>query len=254
VANISVTGSVTMPRSARPQAETDLYPPLYRYLTDQGYTVRSEVKHSDVTATKGDDLVIIELKRTFGTALLVQAIKRQKVTPSVYVALPRPKPGKAWTDIKQLLRRLELGLIFVSTGRRGRPVEVVFHPVPFQQRRPRKLRRAFLQEIAGRSADLNVAGMNRRKVMTAYREACLYVACCLDLLGPLSPKQLRALGADPRAQSIVYANMYRWFERVDRGVYALSTRGRQAIAQHSELTDTFRKQIEDAEANKRLPL
>ena len=76
VANISVTGSVTMPRSARPQAETDLYPPLFRYLTDQGYTVRSEVKHSDVTATKGDDLIIIELKRTFGTALLVQAIKR----------------------------------------------------------------------------------------------------------------------------------------------------------------------------------
>ncbi|MFB3880058.1 MAG: DUF2161 family putative PD-(D/E)XK-type phosphodiesterase [Armatimonadota bacterium] len=243
-----------MPRDPRPQAETDLYPPLHRYLTDQGYTVRSEVKHSDITATKDDDLVIIELKRTFGTTLLVQAIKRQKVTPSVYVALPRPKPGKAWTGIKQLLRRLELGLIFVSTGRRGKPVEVVFHPVPFQQQRKKRLKRAYLQEIAGRSADYNVGGMNRRKVMSAYREACLYVACCLDHLGPLSPKQLRALGADPRAQSIVYSDFFDWFERVDHALYALSPRGREAIAQHTELAETFRKRIEEAETNKRLPL
>ncbi len=243
-----------MSRSPRARAETDLYPPLYRYLTEQGYTVRSEVKHCDITATKDDDLIIIEMKRTFGTALLIQAVKRQKITPSVYVALPRPRPGKAWTGIRQLLKRLELGVIFVSTGPRGRPVEVVFHPVPFQQRRRKKVRGAFLQEIANRTADFNVGGMNRRKVVTAYREACLYIACCLDLLGPMTPKRLRDLGADARAQSIVYSNFHKWFERVDRGVYAVSASGRQAIAEHAYLTDIFRRGIEQAEVNKRLPL
>jgi len=56
----------------------------------------------------------------------------------------------------------------------------------------------------------------------------------------------------PRAQSVVYHDVNDWFERVDRALYALSTRGRQAIAQHRELADTFRQRIEEAGSSKRL--
>ncbi len=38
--------------------ETDLYPPIRDFLTAQGYTVRSEVNHCDITAVRGDELSI----------------------------------------------------------------------------------------------------------------------------------------------------------------------------------------------------
>lgn len=43
--------------------ETDLYKPIYDYFTKLGYKVNSEVKTYDVTAVKGESLVIIELKK-----------------------------------------------------------------------------------------------------------------------------------------------------------------------------------------------
>ena len=50
--------------------ETDLYEPVKRYLEHQGYTVNAEVAGCDVTARKDDELVLIELKTSFSTALL----------------------------------------------------------------------------------------------------------------------------------------------------------------------------------------
>jgi len=70
--------------------ETDLYGPINDYLTAQGYTVRSEVLGCDIAATKGEDLVVIELKRSFCISLLLQATQRQRVADSVYVAIPKP--------------------------------------------------------------------------------------------------------------------------------------------------------------------
>ena len=97
--------------------ETDLYEPVKRYLEHQGYTVNAEVAGCDVTARKDDELVLIELKTSFSTALLVQAIKRQRVSDTVYVAIP-VRQGRKWPHnikgIRLLLRRLELGLILVA--------------------------------------------------------------------------------------------------------------------------------------------
>ncbi|MCP4244022.1 MAG: hypothetical protein GY772_26015 [bacterium] len=63
--------------------ETDLYPPLHDYLVAQGYTVRSEVNDCDVTATKDEDLIVIEIKRSLNLTLLAQAARRQRITDSV---------------------------------------------------------------------------------------------------------------------------------------------------------------------------
>ena len=135
-----------MPRKRRTPAskrlaETDLYRPIYEHLVAQGYTVRSEVEHCDITATRHDELVVIELKRSFGTNLLVQATQRQKVADSVYVALPRPDEwNQAWGRKLHLLKRLELGLILVSFDSGEPVVEVVFHPVPFDRRQRKSAR------------------------------------------------------------------------------------------------------------------
>ena len=227
--------------------ETDLFPAVRDYLARNGYEVRAEVKHCDVTARKGDDLILIELKRGFSTDLLIQAAARQRATDSVYVALPHPPCGgwsKRWRGIKHLLRRLELGLLFVQ----GPEVEVVFHPAPFQRQKRKAVRRAIIEEIAGRSADDNTGGSRGVKLVTAYREAAIYVACCLERRGELRPKELRALGASPKTQSILASNFYGWFERVDRGVYRLTAAGRAALTEHAAVAARCIAQFDAREA------
>lgn len=226
--------------------EVDLYPPLRDYLEAQGYTVRSEVNGCDVVAVKGGDLIVVELKRAFGIGLLVQAAERQRISDSVYVAIPRPSESlwsKKWKGFRHLLRRLELGLIFVAPRARARKVEIVFHPTPFDRKKRTQKRRAVLEEVAGRSGDYNQGGSTRRKLMTAYRESAVRIAVCLDRLGPLSPKALRALGTGPKTTGILYDNVYGWFERVDRGVYALSAQGKKELAQYADLAAAFAAEL-----------
>jgi hypothetical protein len=230
-------------RTAPIVRETELYAPLHDYLCAQGYTVRSEVKDCDITATLDDELVVIELKRGFSTTLLIQATQRQRVTDSVYVALPEPpgwKRNMRWRRIQHLLRRLELGLIWVSFASTPPQVQIVFHPLPFERKHHARGRRAILKEIAGRSGEYNQGGSTRNKLVTAYRENALVIACQLDQQGALSPRQLRALGTGPKTQDILAHNYYGWFERVARGVYALSAAGRVALEAYPELLARLR--------------
>ena len=226
-----------------PARETDLYEPVHDFLVAQGYTVRAEVNNCDITATRGDDLIVIELKRRFDLKLFTQATERQRITDSVYVALPAPGdmgPRGRWPGMKRLLRQLELGLILVFLDSPQPRVEVVFHPLPYQRQKRKRARRAVLAEMAGRGGGRNVGGSSRRKLVTAYREMAIHIACCLEKHGPLAPRRLREMGTGPKTTSILYDNHYCWFERVDRGVYALSARGREELAQYPDLAASFR--------------
>jgi hypothetical protein len=228
-------------RAQRRLAETDLYGPLREHLIAQGYTVRSEVRDCDIVATKDGDLVVVELKTSFSVALLVQAIQRQRLTDSVYVALPRRRWGRAWAGMRRLLRRLELGLILVSPGARTPRVEVVFHPLPYRRQKQARARRAVLREMAERSGDFNSGGCCRRKLATAYREQCIHIACCLERFGDLSPSQLRSLGTGPKTTSILYNNFYGWFDRLGRARYGLTPRGRVELGQYPDLAAQYRR-------------
>jgi len=235
-----------MPR-ARALSETDLYPPIAAYLRAQGYTVHSEVHHCDITAVKGDELVVIELKRSFSTSLLVQATRRQRLADSVYVALPRPKWSRTWLGVQHVLRRLELGLILVSFNGAEPDVEIAFHPLPLKRQVQRRRRRAVLKEITGRSGDFNQGGSTRRKLMTAYRENAIRIACCLERFGTLSPKELRAFGAGAKAYSILHHNVYGWFTRVAPAQYALRPAGREELESYPEMTARYRAWAEGLE-------
>ena len=224
--------------------ETDLYPPVREYLTNLGYTVHSEVKDCDLTAVRGGELVVVELKRSFNASLLMQATQRQKVADSVYVAIPRPPRGprsESWRGMVHLLRRLELGLILVSFPAGAARVEVALHPEPLERRRDHRLKRSILREIGGRSGDYNVGGSSRSKIMTAYRENALHIACCLDRYGPLAPSRLKELGTGAKTGSVLQKNYYGWFERLERGVYGLSEAGRGALADYAEVTAHYRR-------------
>ena len=87
-----------------------------------------------------------------------------------------------------------------------------------------------LEEIAQRTADYNRAGSTRKKLVTAYRENAIQIACCLLVTGKTSPAALRALGTGPKTLSILRFNAYGWFERVDRGVYALSPQAKTELS------------------------
>ncbi len=66
--------------------------------------------------------------------------------------------------------------------------------------------------------------------MTAYRQEALLCAAQLAS-GPLRPRDLRP--AAPRAAAILQRNVYGWFERVGRGVYALTEAGATALRAQS---------------------
>ena len=62
--------------------------------------------------------------------------------------------------------------------------------------------------------------------MTAYRQQALAVANALAGT-PSRPRDLRILAPD--AAKILQGNVYGWFERIERGLYGLTSSGRVAL-------------------------
>ena len=234
-----------------PLRETDLYQPIRDYLIDNGYTVRSEVINCDMTATKDDELIVIELKRSANIELLIQATERQRITDSVYVAVPAPKTrGSRWRGIQRILRMLEVGLMVVSFTTRAPKVKVIFDPLPYARKKQKRRRRAILKEIAERSGEYNTGGSTRRKVITAYREIAIHIACCLEKFGPMTPRHLRSLGTGDKTLSILSNNYYGWFQRIGRGVYELTASGKDELSEYPILSERYHSMIEEKEKEK----
>lgn len=230
--------------------EADLYKPIQKLFVKEGYQVYGEVNDCDIAMVKGDEVVVVELKLTLNVNLLIQATKRQKLTDLVYIAIPKPninRRTKRWTDLCHLIRRLELGLIIVSFSGNRKTTEIVFHPTPFDRgksmRQNKKKREALLKEMDGRSSDANIGGSNKTKIMTAYKENCIRIACYLEQYGPLSPKALKEMGTGDKTSSILTKNYYRWFERVKRGTYKISEKGKQELEGNRELAEFYLEKV-----------
>jgi hypothetical protein len=145
------------------------------------------------------------------------------LTDRVYLAVG------AWprrlAEVRRLCLRLGLGLLVVVRGR----VEVVADPVPYVPRRDRRSTALLLGEHARRRGDPSTGGTTRRPVMTAYRQEALRCATLLEANGPMTLAALRAAGDVPAAAKILQRDVYGWFERRARGVYALSEGGRAGL-------------------------
>lgn len=236
--------------------EVDLYKPIQTYFIKEGFQVYGEVKDCDMAAVKDDELVIIELKLTLSVELLIQATKRQRLTDVVYIAIPKPKynlRSKRWKDICHLIRRLELGLIIVSFEGKSKKTDIILHPTPFDRsksmRQSKLKRKMLLTEINGRSADYNVGGSTRTKIMTAYKENCLQIASYLGEVGPLSPKALVEMGTGAKTSSILTKNFYGWFDRIKRGTYVISEKGKQELREYPKLVSFYLEKINKLDSN-----
>ena len=211
--------------------ETDLYEPIRAFLEEEGYQVQAEVKDCDIAAVKDGQLVIVELKKSFNLKLVYQGLERQSLTEQVFVAIPRPKKGareKSWKDMLKLLKRLELGLLTVALDSPLQTVDVVLEPSDSLAWKNRKKREKLQAELENRQVDANVGGMTRRKIMTAFREKSIRLACLLEKEEQVSLASLRERSMEDYV-GILSRNYDKWFKRVEKGVYALSEKGKEAL-------------------------
>lgn len=230
--------------------EEDLFAPVKRLFEQEGYSVNAEVRDCDVTASAGDELIIIELKTNLSVALLAQGLKRQRCGADVYVAVPKPKnySPKKLKDVFYVLKKLELGLIFVTLRGELSFAEIILEPKEYKKPAKNiKKRREILNEIGGRTVDVNTGGVTKKKIATAYTEKCINIACILDKYGPLSPKRIRELGGDEKCGYILRFNAYGWFERVEKGIYAITTHGRLGLLDYPELERYYTSLLEQNE-------
>ncbi|PIB25811.1 hypothetical protein BFP76_12455 [Amylibacter kogurei] len=221
--------------------ETALYSPIKEFLEDQGYTVKAEVKGCDIVAIRDDEPpVIVELKLSLSLALLLQGVDRQGISDTVYVACPVGK-GARWLsavkDATKLCRRLGLGLISVRLT--DGFVQIHTDPAPYRPRKFKKRTSALLKEFHARIGDQNTGGQVGRKIMTAYRQDALRVAQFLGNAGPSRPKDMRNALNAPKVPSILQANYYGWFFRVERGVYDLTDAGQAALVEYAAAIEKF---------------
>jgi len=134
--------------------ETDLYAPIHKMLTEQGFTVRGEVKGCDIAAVKNDALWLIEMKLTANLKLIFQAMDRQSATDFVFVAIPRPRQArdKHFTQFVRVMKKLNIGLITVALDSPTQLAEIIHFPTGKDAKNNVKTRR-IKKEMAGRTVD-----------------------------------------------------------------------------------------------------
>ena len=225
--------------------ESDMYPPIKSHFQTQGYEVMGEIRHCDIAMRKDNELIIIEMKLSFGMDLLYQAIDRQKITNKVYMAVPMPKrKGKSLKTAAYIAERLELGLIAVDFSYKKPVVYEIISP-RLEARRNNKRKAAVLEEMDGRILD-NIGGSTKTKITTAYKHKAIRIAYALNKIGEYKPSKLvKEYDCPIDTYNILYRDYYGWFNRVGKGLYALSDKGKKALKdeQYKEIICTIEKEL-----------
>ena len=165
------------------------------------------------------------MKQSFTLELVLQAVDRACACDEIWLAVAASKRGRGRENdarVKRLCRLLGFGLFTPAEGR----VDVVAAPAPWKPRRDAKRRSRIVEEHRRRKGYPIVGGSTWVPQMTAYRQQALVVANALAST-PTRPRDLRILAPD--AAKIVQGNVYGWFERIERGLYGLTSSGRVAL-------------------------
>ena len=244
--------------------ESELYAPLKQFFEQRGYIIKGEVHYCDLVGMKDGSHtpLIVEIKKTFTLALLLQGLERQKLTSNVYVAVEKNRSKKGshnqrWSDITSLCRRLGLGFITVTVYKTKSPlVEIMCTPqlhlaedhpqdgftntnvnlygTSPTRKSPKKAAR-LVHEFKERSGDYNVGGSYGTKLMTAYREKALRIALVMADGAIMAPRQVKAQSGIGAAGAIMRDNYYGWFERIAKGKYKLSELGHESLTQYASV-------------------
>lgn len=209
--------------------ETALYLPIKSFLEAAGYAVKGEIGGCDLVGlTDGEPpvVVICELKMTFNLELILQAVDRAAASDEVWIAARVSAKGKGREGdrrFRDLCRRLGFGMLAVSDNDL---VDIIVSPVAPMPRKNARRRSRLVDEHRRRKGDPALGGSTRKPIMTAYRQQALACAAAIKS-GVQRPKDMRE--AAPKAPQILRDNVYGWFERIDRGIYALTELGTEAL-------------------------
>ncbi|MBJ6362191.1 DUF2161 domain-containing phosphodiesterase [Paenibacillus sp. GCM10012307] len=227
--------------------EAELYGPVKHFFENRGYEVKSEIMHCDLVAIRsdssgGEDILIVEMKKTFNLALLLQGVERLRLDGHVVLAVERNRKksgahNQRYGDLTELCRLLGIGLMTVTFFKTKAPlVEMLCEPGEMPRRSVRKSRQArMLTEFRERTGDYNTGGITGRKLMTAYRERALRCAWALQQSGPAAPRTVAALTDVKQAGTVLRDNYYGWFEKTGRGIYQLREPGLAALEEHGDI-------------------
>lgn len=224
--------------------EEELYFPLKAYYEQLGYQVKSEVLHCDLVAMHPDTghTIIVEMKKTFNLALLLQGVERLRLDCDVVLAVERNRKksgahNQRFGDLTELCRMLGIGLATVTFYKTKAPViDMLCEPgdPPVRGMRRRKQERLH-KEFTQRSGDYNVGGSTGRKLVTAYREKSLRCAYVIQKLNTAAPRQIAQYTHNSQSGLLLRNNYYGWFERVQRGTYKLTAEGEAALTEYEEV-------------------
>jgi hypothetical protein len=209
--------------------ETNLYLPVKRFLEGLGFDVKGEIGGCDIVALSRDAppiVVIGELKLAFNLELVLQAVDRAGKCDEVWLAVrsaPNGRGRERDPRVRKLCRRLGFGLLAVDA--RGR-VEIVVSPAAPMPRRDQRRRSRLVDEHRKRQGDPTAGGGSRQPIMTAYRQQAL---ACASALADGSQRVRDLRQSVPDAPKILQGNVYGWFAREERGIYALTEAGRVAL-------------------------
>ncbi|MEA4973697.1 MAG: DUF2161 family putative PD-(D/E)XK-type phosphodiesterase [Candidatus Metalachnospira sp.] len=212
--------------------ESDLYLPVCEYFKSLGYDVQAEVKSCDLVAVNDHETVIAELKTSFCLKLVYQAIERQSLTNLVYIVISRPLKGeksREWRNMLKLMKRLDIGIITVAMDSELKTVDVVSVPEGHKKVRNSKKIALLNKELNERSLNVNTGGVNKTKILTAYKEKCIFALCITEKSGTITPAELKKALNDPYADKIPRSNYYGWFRKIEKGVYGISDKGMEIL-------------------------
>ena len=208
--------------------ETSLYQPVKQFLESLGFHVKGEIGGCDLVGiAEGTPPVVVigEMKLTFNLDLVLQGVDRADICDEVWLAVRASRLSGRQRDprVRKLCQRLGFGLLAVSEPG---TVEIIVSPEGALPRRNLRRRSRVVEEHRRRRGDPMHGGGSRVPIMTAYRQQAL--ACAAKVrLGLQRPRDLKPL--IPDAPKILLRNVYGWFERTARGVYALTEAGQAAL-------------------------
>ena len=214
--------------------ETSLYPPVKRFLESRGFEVKGEICGCDVVALRDGEppiVVVGELKLGFNLDLVLQGVHRTAACDEIWLAVRLARRGRERDPrVLKLCRFLGFGLLGVSTSGH---VEVLVQPGAWRPRRDQRRRVRLVNEHRRRLGDPAMGGSSKTPIMTAYRQQALACAASLSN-GPRRTSEVKTIVPD--APRILLHNVYGWFCRVERGVYALTSAGITALSRWPQAT------------------
>ena len=228
--------------------ETTLYQPIKNFLETRGYSVKGEIGGCDIVALSDDEpplVVVCELKLSFNLELILQAVDRASAGDEVWVAARVSAKGKGRESdrrFRDLCRRLGFGMLSVADNGM---VDVILAASAIMPRKNNRKRGRLISEHRRRKGDPTAGGATRTPIMTAYRQQALACAAALQA-GQQRPRDLRPVAPD--AARILLSNVYGWFDKIDRGVYALSEQGAEALRRWPPMEVVTGTAVEASEA------